>query len=320
MSNAVIGKVEKIKTPTVVGSKPTLLMVPVAIPSYRNRKTCASTIKKYLKKGFDYKLWSPPQVAKLPSGEMYLYDGDHRRAMFKIAHPNDVLMEAQVVDVSSLEEVSRLFVAINKTNRKTLAAEETFVHEVLAKQQDDLDTEKHLNDCKLSVALGTGEPNDFVGSTIGYVNQTPVSVKIKGFKDAIREVNKTSVQKASELIQTTWSTENSVSVELLYGFARIFKDIPQLSDVKTYPKFNTVWSNWLAFQKSGNAKSAAFHKTMKKIGGSEHHKEGLCVALGILEEFKDWSISNVHLSDSVFSNYNIPSVIVSIKEDIKYSK
>jgi hypothetical protein len=318
MSNQIVGT-GTIKQPVIVGTAATLESVPVTINSYRNRRTKQSTIKVYLKNGFDNRLWSPPLVARLPNGDMHLFDGDHRRAMWKIAHPNDTHMDAYVVDIKDYKEISQLFVKVNKTGRKSLTSEEIYLHEVWGGIQSAVNTESNLIDCKLSVSLLTGEPNDSAGSSTGFVSATPVFVKIDAFKNAIKANLLDNTKKASELIQTTWKYEKSMSGELLHGFAYVCRHFPEILDPKKR-KIYTVWNKWLANQPLLNTKSTGFISQMKVVGGNHHNKEEFCVALGIIKSFKKWAEDNGHLSSSAFTKHGTPSKIEVLEKKILGSK
>ena len=75
-----------------------------------------------------------------------------------------------------------MFVAINKTARKALKANEVFVHEVLGGMGNAKNTAAILKQCGLSVSLGTDEAGSVVGDPTG------PQVSIIGFKQNIDNI------------------------------------------------------------------------------------------------------------------------------------
>ena len=278
----------------VINSTALVTKVPVTIASYKNRKTKASTLKSYLKaRGdtFDRGLWQPPLVAEMPTGERFLFDGDHRRALWKLAYPEEDEMPAQIVSVKNKSEISRLFVAINKTARTALTANEVFVHEVLGGNKEAKKTAKNLTDCSLKVSLGTGDP----GSHAGYLTGPEVSVK--GFKDAIHESGTTAVKNASATIQSLWTTDKRISVEFLRGLANVYNNTPM------HTKHKKDLIDFLTSRKGADITQKDVSSSFKQEAGNVNHKIETCVTLGLLQKFKKWAIANKRMSDTTFSNY-----------------
>jgi hypothetical protein len=278
----------------VVNSATKLDNVPVDIPSYLNRKTKAKTLKSYIaaRDGcFDRGLWQEPLVGELPSGERLLIDGDHRRALWRQAYPNKKFMPAQIVPVSDKEEISRLFVAINKTARTSLSANEVFVHEVLGGNLEAKKTSAHLRQCSLKVGLGTREE----GSEVGDVNGPEVS--IMGFKKAIKESSASTVQNASKTIQNLWADDRTVGIELLRGLAKVYKHTPILT------KHSQAFEDFLRVRQAADTTQKEVATSFKREGGNQLHFAATCIAHGILSKFKKWSVSNKRMSASTFNKY-----------------
>ena len=64
--------------------------LPIETPSLINRDTEEKALKKILKSrgGFDGALWQPPRAGRVKStGEIYIFDGDHSKHLFKLANP-----------------------------------------------------------------------------------------------------------------------------------------------------------------------------------------------------------------------------------------
>ena len=282
-----------IKNMKVINSTTKVQDVPVSIPSYLNRKTEAKTLKSYIEaRGgrFDRGLWQPPLVAELPNGERYLFDGDHRRALWSHAYPNKESMPAQIVPVTNKEEISRLFVAINKTARKSLKSNEVFVHEVRGNLPQAIIIERQLEDCSLSVSLGT----KVQGDTVGQMGSPEVS--IAGFKTAINDSDLNSMIKSSAEIQRLWPDDKRVQVELLSGLARIYKNTQ-------FGKYKGDFENFLSAQKNAFPKQKELSTHLKQKGGSRVNHHDSCVALGTLYRFKSYVTGNKVMTSATFKKH-----------------
>jgi len=287
MSNQIFGNVKNIPTQTLPHSA-TEEEVSVDIPSLVNRKTKAATLKSYLSEagGFSMHLWNRPKIGRLPSGEMFLYDGDHRRHLYKLTHPDATKLPAVVVDVSSKEEIHKLFVLENKKNRKTLSANEVFVHEVRSGAADSLATEGHLKRCGLTVSLGTGEAGSVVGASSGYLgqHQKPMEVTINGFKKAVVDTNLNSVITAAQRLQIMWQNDHKIQAEFLGGLARVYKNIHDLNINKT---LKSPFINFLNDRKTGLKGMNEVAAYFKSKGGTKVNYIEDCIALGIMDSFKE---------------------------------
>lgn len=293
MSNITFGNLPK--SVQVINNNVKIENVPVNIPSYKNRKTNAKTIKGYLKaRGgkFDRRLWQEPLVAELPDGKCYLFDGDHRRVLWKMAYPEAKTMPVQIVKVQSLQEISSLFVTINKTGRKALSANEVFVHEYLG--EDSQEAKKLgniLQDCNLKVSLGTGEEGTCVGDVNGQ------EVMITGFKKAVSSCDVRSIQAASKAIQGIWKNDKSIGVELLAGLALIFKNTP--IQEKHYDEL----IEYLTISKAVDITQKRTSTSFKQEGGNVHNHHEESVAIGLLSKFRNWTIDSKKMSKSTFGRY-----------------
>jgi len=257
--------------------------VDVNIPSYLNRKTESQTIKKYLScvGGFHRGLWQPPLVAELPDGRRLLFDGDHRRQLWKKAFPNATTMPVQVIKVDSFKQISELFVVINKTGRKALSSDEVFVHQVHSGEPSAIQDSYNLQKSGLCVSLGTGEKGSSVGATSGLYNNTAWRVKINGFRNTVQKTGLNPVIDASSLIQKTWTNENMAQNELLGGLAHVFKNTGVLGDKSILSAFESfIEAMAVARGKQRNVAS-----DFKQRGGSVVNMHEESVALGIIESF-----------------------------------
>ena len=294
MSIKIYGNIPK-KSVATINSTTYRADVPVTIKSYLNRKTKASTLKLYLKARngkFDRGLWQPPLVAELPNGERKLFDGDHRRALWHMAYPTKPAMPAQIVPVRDEAAISRLFVAINKTARKSLSANEVFVHEVLGGDMEAYEVSNHLTQCRLKVGLGTGEEGSFVGS------RNSPEININGFRTALRETSAVTVRSSSMMIQQLWPKDNSIQVELLGGLARIYKNKNKIPAqyVKTFEDF-------LDARKNADVSQKEVATSFKIKGGNIVNHSETCIALGLLQKYKHWATVNKKMSIKTFKKY-----------------
>jgi hypothetical protein len=278
MSKNLYGTMPK-EEPKIVNNGIVLKQVTVDIISHINRKTNASTIKKYLnaRGGFDRRIWQPPLVAQLPNGEMKLFDGDHRRALWKYAYPQSTRMPAQIVQVKDDREISQLFVTINKTGRTALKANEVFVHEVHAADPNAMRTAEHLRKCNLRVGLGTKEAGSYIG------NLHNPTIQIHGFKKCIDESGIQATKRAIDLLQKQWPKETQMGVELVRALAMIYRNTNAPNNhYKVFEKFLNAQAN-----ADGTLQKTSL--TFKLLGGNKNHKQEQCIALGFLEKFKDWA-------------------------------
>tara|TARA_R100000951_G_scaffold112107_1_gene111957 strand:- start:480 stop:1409 length:930 start_codon:yes stop_codon:yes gene_type:complete len=307
MSNKIFGKLPS--SIEILSDSVDVREVPVSIRSFKNRRTEARVIKGYLKASggkFDRRIWQEPLVAELPDGTRYLFDGDHRRALYKMAYPTKETMPVQVVRVKDKEEISRLFVTINKTARKSLTSNEVFVHEYLGGIPDAVNTGQTLARCNLKVDLGTGEPGTYVGHSAGQ------QVKIDGFRKAVKDTGAQPVLNACTFIQSVWPEEKFIGAEMLHGFA--------LLDANTSLLRNNKHKQWfqkfMAHRRDGTSNSKKVVTSLKAAGrGRATNNFPESVALGTLLEFKDWVVSRNHISRTTFKRH-YGKYVVELKKKV----
>lgn len=143
--------------------------LPVDTPSLINRDTEEKALKKILKSrgGFDGALWQPPRAGRVKStGEVYIFDGDHSKHLFRLANPTATTMPVQVVDVDSKRDIHRLFVQTNNTCKTPISSEQIFVHNVHA---GDLSVVKYEDACTVAglKVYCSNEPGGSVGDSNG---------------------------------------------------------------------------------------------------------------------------------------------------------
>ena len=281
MSNIISGVFKMKEGASVKGSVGQMAHVPVDVPSKINRHTNGVLLSRYTKDGFDWNKWALPTVAQLPDGQQYLLDGDHRRHMYKQFHPEADDMPAWVIAVATVEEFHRLFVEINSTYRKNVSGDEAFIHMVHAGDEKAIKLKEQLIGCGVSV---NGSPET------GGVQGAPKSkhVKISSFKRAIKIGDEASVAKAVSMIESAWDAaryplwSDKVHGELMQAFAAIYRNYKCLSNGSDY---QTDFENWVSTILSANPPNEVA-SDYKKKGGAKQHKQGYCIALAIVSEFR----------------------------------
>ena len=143
--------------------------LPTDTPSLINRDTEEKSLKKILKSrgGFDGALWQPPRAGRVKStGEVYIFDGDHSKHLFKLANPDATTMPVQVIDVESKRDIHRLFVQTNNTCKTPISSEQIFVHNVHA---GDISVAKYEDACNVAglKVYCSNEPGGIVGDPTG---------------------------------------------------------------------------------------------------------------------------------------------------------
>ncbi len=257
-------------------NKPALTDVSVNIPSYINRKTKTSVIKSNLKDGFKWSLWDYPSVAELPDGTRYLFDGDHRRHMFKMSFPEREFMPVRLVKVSSKKEISELWSKINRRNKKTASPDEVFIHDYLAGDTEAIKTAKILKACSLSISMNTGEEGSTVGSLKGRNTQKTVQVPVAAFNNTVVQTSKQSVVFSSNLIQDAYNQDTSINLNLFKGLAFLHKKSDFLSPgtdnshVQISAKFNE-WFVAMADMIGPQKSFASFLKNQSELPDMKLH-------------------------------------------------
>tara|TARA_R110000824_G_scaffold45206_3_gene130865 strand:+ start:81 stop:1016 length:936 start_codon:yes stop_codon:yes gene_type:complete len=288
MSNQLIGDFKKRKGASIVGSVGQMVMVSVDVRSKVNRKTDASRISRYTKKGFDWNKWSLPTVAKLmDSDERYLLDGDHRRHMFKQFHPEATEMPAWEIEVESAEHFHKLFVEINSTCRKNVNGDEAFIHMVHAGDAAAIALRDQLINCGISV---NGSPE--AGGVQGAPNAR--FVKINSFKRALKVSDEKSVERAVKIIDGAWDAErypswgDKIHGELLQGFAVLYRNYKRLSDDSDFQKDFETWVETILSSNPPNEVASEY----KRKGGAPQHRQGYAIAYAIITEFRKCNMHN----------------------------
>lgn len=277
MSKKIFGNEKNIQQPSVKNNNVKITNVSVDVDSYLNRKTEARTINKYInaRGGFDRGLWQPPLVAKLPCGKHFLFDGDHRRKLWTLAYPEKTDMPAQIVEVDDKEEISRLFVAINKTARKSLTPNEVFVHEVRGKVGNARSEASVLEECGLSVSLGTNEPGSIVGDENG------PEVSIFGFQQGLKKNGKESMIYASKVITEVFEKDRKIHIELLRAISNLRKNVPEVEE-----KFAKEFKEVICNLKISEVTQKDIASKFKQSGGARVNQDEESITYGLMKHLR----------------------------------
>tara|TARA_R110002020_G_scaffold473305_1_gene702384 strand:- start:85 stop:996 length:912 start_codon:yes stop_codon:yes gene_type:complete len=254
--------------------------VDVNITGHVNRDTQSKRIRKYLKPGWIWALYSPIIVAKFPNEnkEMLLLDGDHRRHMFKLAFPEEKVIPAYVVQVDSMKKYHELFVELNFKNRANISREEVFVHQVKAMDSDAVKINNELINCGVSV-YGSSEP----GGTVGDVNGP--KVKVGAFNRTL-DRGPAHAKRATKILTASWPDDEKLCGELMEAIAVLCMVYPYL---RNGSKIALDFENWFSIHLSP-FKQNLIAKMYKDRGGAVVNKHAESIARGLITEFRQMKL------------------------------
>jgi len=248
--------------------------VPVDTTGHINRDTDSKRIKKYLKQGWNWALFSPIIVAEFPSGKKLLLDGDHRRHMYRLTFPEATTIPSYVVEVNNMEEYHALFVKLNFDNRANITREEVFVHEVRANKPETVEINMQLIRCGVSI-YGSSEPDGIVGYVPGH------RVTVGAFKRTLKR-GPEEAKKAIKILLDAWPTDEKLYGELMEAVAILHLLYPCLGDTsKIALDFENWFTNYLNINKQN-----VVAKKHKIIGGCVQNKHAESLARGLVTEFR----------------------------------
>ena len=87
-------------------------MVPSNTPPYpSNRKSKGEKLQQYIveNKGFDWRLYASPVVGRLPNGDLYIIDGEHRFNLANIFLQNMKMLPVVIVDFDDETQMANAF-------------------------------------------------------------------------------------------------------------------------------------------------------------------------------------------------------------------
>jgi hypothetical protein len=265
----------------------------VDIPSLINRDTEVQSLVRILKEtgGFDDRLWNPPKVARIRStGEEYLYDGDHSRALWRIFRPGRP-MPVSLVDVDTKAEIHVLFIRSNAKCKTAMKAEQIFVHEYHGGDKDAIDMKRNLDQANLRIYC-SHEDGGSVGANGGLrikigAARSAFSAQEKSIKVRRRTEKPydTAVRDSVKMLENAGCSrddEDLLPGELLQGLVMVLGCYPAL---RPGGVDHQVVQDWLTvLVASTNIKQLAVD--LKTKGDALVNYAGYSVARGILRDLK----------------------------------
>lgn len=279
------------EAPTAASYREQFIDVPVDVPSRVNRDTELKNLTKILKEagGFDMKQWTSPKVARMPDGTLYLFDGDHSRAIYRAYYPQQKTMPAKVIDIDTIEEYHLLFVRYNAKGKTPIRAEDVFVHMYHAKDTETIELAKSLTDAGLFIYCSHEEEG-----TVG--DREGMRIKVGAAKTAFKTQAKTmkllnapknrrystAVRDSVAILKSAGlssSREDSIPGELLEGLVMLLGCYPSLRPQR---KDYQVLRGWLRHLLQGQSVKQTT-ADLKAAGGNQVNFSGYSVACGILK-------------------------------------
>lgn len=253
-----------------------------------NLKRCNEWLKKY--NGWDPARAGTIDVAKVvndkleQNGKYFRWDGSHREKMHEIHFGDDnLMMDASVTEVSSMEEISDLYASKNQLSGKH-KPEEVFVHEWNAGYPEALETHNNLIQSKLKVDVGTGLiPGDQTGRAIS-------SIKI--FEKTVARYGIQRTVKASQLLQDSF--DDTIPAEFLEGVCCAMEHADNYYDDHKSNNKNKIKKDYEKAFKDSFKVQRSVHTNKKKVaqrvatdykqqGGNIHAHSAQSIAIGILK-------------------------------------
>lgn len=265
--------------------------LPVTIMSLINRDTELKNLVKNVKEtgGFDMRLWNPPRVARVKeTGELYIFDGDHSKALYREYFPKAKTMPCEVIDVETKADVHLLFLRFNAKCRTSIPAEVIFVHEYHAGLLGAISDEVKLRNAGLLVYC-SHEPGGIVGDLNGMrvkIGAARRAFKIAELAQAQHKVARgytTAVRDAVQILKgagLSSTQEDMIPAELLGGLTivlSLFKSLRSNAVGSDGHKFR----QWVSLMVQGLSVKQ-FAANLKAEGGSVVNRAEYSVAMGIV--------------------------------------
>jgi len=256
--------------------------VSVNIQGDINRDTDGRRVKKNLKEGWKWTLYSPIIVAVFPNREKLLLDGDHRRHMYRLTFPDAETIPAYLIEVENMEDYHRLFYEVNWEKRKNATKEEVFVHQVKAKIPTAIDLNLELIRCGVSV-YGSSDK----GGVVGFVSGPNVSVG--AFRRTLKR-GSTEAKMSINILKKTWPMDTKLQGELMEAVALLYDVYPILGDNK-HSKISKDFENWFANLLSMYSQHSVA-SDFKSRGGRVHHRHAESIARGLISDYRRAQLIN----------------------------
>jgi hypothetical protein len=280
------------------GSMGKLTDVPVDIPAIPGqRPTKREKLKDHMDKEgkdfgqpnalFNWALWSPPNVAKwYVDGKPVskIYDGDHRRHMYALSHPDESMIPAWVVEVNDEAEAIDCFIKSQSTRRTSLSPEDLFICNWHKKKPEALELGKVLKECGLRVA---SDPEIMDPQHSVPPSSAKPAVPVAAFKrcvamcrDKKSGVLDTGPLKYANSFFASFGCDESYTSEEYQGMVALAYFFPKAVS-------NKKWESYVRgrlgdmFEMEGSRKSA--FSRYKVLGGDVHRKAAQSIARGIAD-------------------------------------
>ena len=283
MSTTITGNAKLPKTEDIVvhGRPGRHADVSVHIQGDINRDTDGRRVKKNLKEGWKWTLYSPIIVAVFPNKEQLLLDGDHRRHMYRLTFPDADTIPAYLIEVENLEDYHRLFYEVNWEKRKNATKEQVFVHQVKAKIPTALALNLELIRCGVSI-YGSSD----TGGVVGFVNGPNVSVG--AFRRTLKR-GSGEAKMSINILRKAWPKDTKLQGELMEAIALLYSVYPILDDQQS--QISKDFDNWfvklLGMYSQHNAAS-----DYKSRGGRVHHRHAESIARGLITDYRRAQLTN----------------------------
>lgn len=208
--------------------------IPVTTPlAPFQRRLNRTKVREYINQhqGIDWNLFGYATAVKLPTGELWLINGQHRIDAVKLILPECLEVPAHVFDVDDEQYAAILFSSMNGESSSQLKSEERFKSNIAAGNQDALRLERVLKKTQFS---------------IGEVNQSNTNREIK-FANFVKSVRfgEQAFLTASALIDRHWP-KGAVNDNLVSGMSRLFAVADYSDFLDPTSRLFQEFDRWLA--------------------------------------------------------------------------
>lgn len=197
------------------------------------RRLNKTKVREYINQhqGIDWNLFGYATAVRLPSGELWLINGQHRIDCVKTVLPDCLEVPAHIFDVDNEQYAAIMFSSMNGESSSQLKSEERFKSNIAAGNPEALTLEKILKQTRFSI----GEVN----SKPGYRE-----IKYANFVKSVR-FGRDCFLTAAATIDLHWPT-GAVNDNLISGMSRLFS-IPAYSDfLNPSSQLSQQFNQWLA--------------------------------------------------------------------------
>lgn len=281
------------------------------VRSFINRDTEVNSIKKIIenRKGIDGKVWNPPSCAIIkgdPDKIRYVFDGDHSRHIFMGTYPDAETMPVRTIEVSSKEEINKLFIYYNKTGKTSITAEQVLVNQFHAAEKEAVKSNEFLKAigakvyCSNEAGGSIGDSNGVLVSKAILNHLDTIAAKgTKGTNNGVMSVNK-SIDLVSSL--DCYESNKTIPSSITRALSMIFLAYPDLRQ-QHYSSFK----KWFVSYTSDRDET----KLNKEFNTNSGHQNAFYVADGI---------RNVAMSKSSSLNPEVKECLKDRKSTLSFNR